>query len=116
MSWSSSLLLILNYPYPVNQDPAKHNIDAILDNRLISLRMPKVRAIFELQSAILKYLSQYMHSQDFSEIKTSKLIGSGTEGGTGLFEVEYFEDKVYLAQSPQFYKQAMVSSGLRTGL
>jgi nondiscriminating aspartyl-tRNA synthetase len=99
-------------PLPVNQDPAKHNIDAILDNRLISLRMPKVRAIFELQSAILKYLSQYMHSQDFSEIKTSKLIGSGTEGGTGLFEVEYFEDKVYLAQSPQFYKQAMVSSGL----
>jgi nondiscriminating aspartyl-tRNA synthetase len=70
-------------PLPVNQDPSKHNIDAILDNRLISLRMPKVRAIFELQSAILKYLSQYMHSQDFSEIKTSKLIGSGTEGGTG---------------------------------
>jgi len=99
-------------PLPVNQDPSKYNIDSLLDHRLISLRMPKVRAIFQIQSAILGYLGEYMRSQEFSEIKTSKLIGSGTEGGTGLFEVEYFEDKVYLAQSPQFYKQAMVSSGL----
>ncbi|MFO7975174.1 MAG: amino acid--tRNA ligase-related protein, partial [Candidatus Hydrogenedentota bacterium] len=36
----------------------------------------------------------------------------GTEGGTGLFEVQYFENSVYLAQSPQFYKQAMVASGM----
>ncbi|GAB1458027.1 hypothetical protein MASR2M48_33350 [Spirochaetota bacterium] len=45
-------------------------------------------------------------------MKSSKLIGSGTEGGTGLFEVDYFDTKVYLAQSPQFYKQTMVASGM----
>lgn len=99
-------------PIPINQDPEKLNIDSILDNRILSLRIPKLRAVFELQSSLLKYLSEYMHSQGFNEMKTSKLIGSGTEGGTGLFEVEYFDTKVYLAQSPQFYKQAMVSSGL----
>jgi len=101
-----------NLPIPVNQDPDKLNIDALLDYRMLSLRNPKVRDIFKVQSMILKYLSEYMHSQNFSEIKTSKLIGSGTEGGTGLFTVEYFDEKVFLAQSPQFYKQAMVSSGL----
>ncbi|MCG8481294.1 MAG: aspartate--tRNA(Asn) ligase, partial [Spirochaetales bacterium] len=41
-----------------------------------------------------------------------KIISSGTEGGTGLFSVDYFGERVYLAQSPQFYKQAMVASGL----
>ncbi|KGE71907.1 aspartate--tRNA(Asn) ligase [Spirochaeta lutea] len=99
-------------PVPVNQDPKNFGIEAILDNRLISLRNPKIRSIFTLQSEICRYFAEYLHNQDFTEIKTSKLIGSGTEGGTGLFEVEYFDTKVYLAQSPQFYKQAMVSSGM----
>lgn len=99
-------------PISVSGDVDSFGIDTLLDNRIMSLRMPKVRAIFELQSVITHLFADYLRGQDFTEIKTSKLIGSGTEGGTGLFEVEYFDDRVYLAQSPQFYKQAMVASGL----
>jgi len=40
-----------------------------------------------------------------------KGIIEGAEGGTEVFEVKYFEEKAYLAQSPQFYKQMMVASG-----
>jgi nondiscriminating aspartyl-tRNA synthetase len=99
-------------PIPVNQDPDKISLDAVLDNRMISLRVPKIRSIFRVQSTIIKAFAEYLRSQDFTEIKTSKLIGSGTEGGTGLFTVDYFDTKVFLAQSPQFYKQAMISSGM----
>jgi nondiscriminating aspartyl-tRNA synthetase len=99
-------------PIPVNQDPEKLSLEALLDNRMISIRIPKIRSIFRVQSTILKGFAEYLREQEFTEIKTSKLIGSGTEGGTGLFTVEYFDTKVYLAQSPQFYKQAMISSGL----
>ncbi|WP_020611973.1 aspartate--tRNA(Asn) ligase [Sediminispirochaeta bajacaliforniensis] len=99
-------------PIQVNGDPDKLGIEAILDNRVISLRNPKIRSIFHLQSNILAYFAEYLRSQDFTEIKSSKLIGSGSEGGTGLFEVEYFDRKVYLAQSPQLYKQTMVASGM----
>jgi nondiscriminating aspartyl-tRNA synthetase len=87
-------------------------LDSILDNRQIALRNPKILNIFRLQSAIVQYFCEQLRSEGFTEIKTSKLIGTGTEGGTGLFEVEYFEKKAYLAQSPQFFKQAMVASGL----
>jgi len=99
-------------PVPINQEPDKLNIDALLDNRMLTLRNPKIRSIFYLQSDILAYFAEYMRSRDFTEIKSSKLIGSGSEGGTGLFEVEYFDRKVYLAQSPQLYKQAMVANGM----
>jgi nondiscriminating aspartyl-tRNA synthetase len=99
-------------PVPVNQDPEKLSIDVILDYRMISLRIPKIRSIFNLQSGILKLFAEHMRGESFTEIKTSKLIGTGTEGGTGLFPVEYFDTKVFLAQSPQFYKQAMISSGM----
>ncbi len=99
-------------PYPVNGDPARIGLDAILDQRPLSLRNPKLRAIFYVQSTIIDAFSSFLRARDFTEMKTSKLIGSGTEGGTGLFAVDYFDATVYLAQSPQFYKQTMVASGM----
>ncbi len=99
-------------PFQVNGDPDKVGLEAVLDHRVISLRNPKIRDIFYLQSSLLSSFAEYLRGQDFTEIKSSKLIGTGTEGGTGLFAVEYFENRVYLAQSPQFYKQAMVASGM----
>lgn len=99
-------------PVPVNQDPTGVGLESILDNRIVSIRNPKIRHIFEVQAAVLHYFADFLRAQGFTEIKSSKLIGTGTEGGTGLFAVDYFGDQVFLAQSPQFYKQAMVASGL----
>jgi nondiscriminating aspartyl-tRNA synthetase len=99
-------------PIPVNQDPAGLGIDAVLDNRIISLRNPAIREVFHVQATIAEAFAEYLRAQGFTEIKSSKLIGTGTEGGTGLFAVDYFGERVYLAQSPQFYKQAMVASGM----
>jgi nondiscriminating aspartyl-tRNA synthetase len=99
-------------PYQVNGDPAKAGLDVTLDNRALSLRNPKIRSIFKIQATIIDAFSAYLRGRDFTEIKTSKLVGGGTEGGAELFEVEYFDRKVCLAQSPQIYKQIMVASGL----
>ncbi|MDR2101995.1 MAG: aspartate--tRNA(Asn) ligase [Treponema sp.] len=99
-------------PYQVNGDVSKIGLEAILDNRALSLRNPKIRAIFKVQAVIIEAFSSYLRGEDFTEIKTSKLVGGGTEGGAELFEVEYFDKKLCLAQSPQIYKQIMVASGL----
>ncbi|MCL2127431.1 MAG: aspartate--tRNA(Asn) ligase [Treponema sp.] len=99
-------------PFQVNGDIAKLGLETILDNRLLSVRHPKIRAIFNVQAAVVQAFSAWLRGQGFTEIKTSKLVWGGTEGGTELFEVEYFDRKVCLAQSPQFYKEAMVSSGM----
>ncbi len=99
-------------PVPVNQPLDGVGIDALLDHRIVSLRNIKVRHIFELQATVVQAFAEFLRSQGFTEIKSSKLIGTGTEGGTGLFTVDYFGDQVFLAQSPQFYKQAMVASGM----
>jgi len=99
-------------PFPVNGDVSKIGLDVILDNRALSLRNPRIRSIFSVQSTIIDAFGSFLRGRGFTEMKTSKLIGSGTEGGTGLFEVDYFDTKVYLAQSPQFYKQTMVATGM----
>ena len=99
-------------PFQVNADINKSGLETILDNRILSLRNPKIRSIFNVQSTIIEAFSAYLRSKDFTEIKTSKLVWGGTEGGTELFEVEYFDRKVFLAQSPQYYKEVMVASGM----
>ena len=87
-------------------------LEALLDHRMLSLRAPRIQAVFRIQAAIIAHFCAYLRREGFTEIKSSKLIASGTEGGTGLFSVDYFGKKVYLAQSPQFYKQALVASGM----
>jgi nondiscriminating aspartyl-tRNA synthetase len=100
-----------NLPISVNQSSGEVGLETLLDNRMLSLRNLEIRDVFRVQDRIMKHFADHMRSEDFTEIKTSKIIGTGTEGGTGLFEVDYFGSPVYLAQSPQFYKQAMVASG-----
>jgi nondiscriminating aspartyl-tRNA synthetase len=99
-------------PFQVNGDVARMGLEAVLDNRGLSLRNPKIRAIFKVQATVVKAFADHLRSEDFTEIKTSKLVGGSTEGGTELFEVDYFDRKVWLAQSPQAYKETMVGSGL----
>jgi nondiscriminating aspartyl-tRNA synthetase len=99
-------------PFQVNGDIGRMGLDVILDNRLLSLRHPKVCSIFRVQSTIIDAFAAFLRGLDFTEIKSSKLTAGSTEGGTNLFQVDYFERKLYLAQSPQLYKEALVASGL----
>jgi aspartyl-tRNA synthetase len=39
-------------------------------------------------------------------------MGTASESGSQVFKVKYFDTTAYLAQSPQFYKQAAIASGL----
>ena len=99
-------------PFQVNGDVTKTGLEAILDNRALSLRSPKIRSIFKVQATIIEAFSAHLRCEGFTEIKTSKLVNSATEGGAGLFEVDYFDRKLCLAQSPQAYKETMVAAGL----
>ncbi len=88
------------------------DIDTRLDNRFMDIRKPKVTAIFKIRSEILRAAREYLLSQAFIEIQTPKITASGTEGGTELFPISYFEREAFLAQSPQLYKQTMMATGM----
>lgn len=85
------------------------NLDTLLDNRPITLRRPRERAIFKVQAEIVRAWREYLNSQGFTEFQAPKLVGGDAEGGAEVFRVEYFNDKpASLATSPQLYKQIMV--------
>ena len=83
-------------------------LNTILDYRPVSLRNPYQRAIFKLQEGIARGFREYLMKNEFTEIRSPKINYAGAEGGTNVFKLDYFGKQVYLAQSPQLYKQALV--------
>lgn len=92
-----------------NKDAA--GIDTRMDNRFIDLRNDINFNIFKIQTDFVRAMRQYLYENDFTEIHTPKLIGAASESGSEVFAVDYFGDKAYLAQSPQFYKQMAIAAG-----
>lgn len=82
-----------------------------LDYRWLDLRKPKSRLIFEISSAVMRYMREYFQKEGFFEFSTPKLMATPSESKAELFKVKYFERDAYLAQSAQFYKQMAMASG-----
>jgi nondiscriminating aspartyl-tRNA synthetase len=92
-------------PFNSSSDIRGVSSDILLEYRPLALRNERVGDIFRIQAAILQYFREFLTSQRFTEIVSSKIVAGGTEGGTNLFAVQYFDRVAYLAQSPQFYKE-----------
>lgn len=94
---------------PIKDDS---EIDSRMDYRWIDLRREQNQLMIRLQTTLTAALREFSLAHGFVEIHTPKLIGAASESGSDVFEVKYFDTKAYLAQSPQFYKQMAMASGL----
>ena len=95
-------------PVVITKKQVNCDLSTKLDYRPVTLRNPKERAIFKLQEGIQRGFREFLTKQDFTEIHSPKINFAGAEGGTNVFKLDYFGKQVYLAQSPQLYKQALV--------
>ena len=95
-------------PVVINKKQMQCDLNTKIDYRAVTLRNPKERAIFKIQEGIQRGFREFLTSQNFTEVHTPKINFAGAEGGTNVFKLDYFGKTVYLAQSPQLYKQALV--------
>ena len=95
-------------PLPLGRRALRAGLPVLLDSAVISNRHPSRRAMFGLASETMAGFRGELDRQGFTEIATPKILGTSTEGGSNVFAVDYFGRPAFLAQSPQFYKQAMV--------
>ncbi len=94
---------------PIKDDS---DIDCRMDYRWIDLRRDKNHLMLKLQTTLTAAMREFLVERNFVEIHTPKLIAAASESGSDVFEVKYFDTTAYLAQSPQFYKQMAMASGL----
>ncbi len=100
---------------PLPLDPTEKvecELDTRLDARFMDIRRPCVLATFEIESAVLQYLRSFFCQKGLTEVFTPKIVAAATEGGTDLFPISYFEKEAFLNQSPQLFKQMLMSAGM----
>lgn len=95
-------------PFDMGGKSLDLQLPTLLDFRGLTLRHPKIKAIFKVQEVVIDAFRKGLKQKDFTEFQAPVIIPQTAEGGSEVFEVKYFEHKAYLAQSPQFYKQIMV--------
>lgn len=97
-------------PLEISNDRKMKNLqlETLLDERVITLRNPRIRAIMKVADGVMYGFRQFLRQEGFTEFVPPKMVMGGAEGGADMFMVKYFDQRAYLNQSPQQYKQAMV--------
>lgn len=93
--------------FPINKDL---NEELLGDRRHLWLRSRKMNAILKIRSTVIGALHEYFRSKGFYEFQSPILIPGGAEEGPTMFEVKYFDKKMYLAQTWQLYAEAAIYS------
>lgn len=97
-------------PFDMSADGFNLDLTTELDHRALTLRHPRLQAIFKVQAVIIDSFREYMKSQGFFEFQAPSIAPATAEGGAEVFQVQYFDKKAYLSQSPQLYKQIVMTA------
>ena len=95
-------------PFDLYRPTVPAALPTLLDHAPVALRHPSLSAPFQLSAASVAGFRAALDALSFTEIHTPKVVSSATESGANVFTLDWFGRPAYLAQSPQFFKQAMV--------
>ena len=95
-------------PFDLYRPTVPAALPTILDHAPVALRHPRLRARFTVAAAGVAGFRAALDGLGFTETYTPKIVSSATESGANVFGIDYFGRRAYLAQSPQFFKQALV--------
>ncbi len=90
--------------YPIT--PKAHGPDFLLSHRHLWLRSRRQYIIMEIRHTVIDAIRRFFNERGFVLIDTPIFAPSAGEGESTLFEVDYFGEPVYLAQTGQLYLEA----------
>lgn len=96
-------------PFDMGGKELNLELPTLLDYRALTLKHPKQKEIFKVQASVARGFRESSEELDCLEVFTPTIAASATEGGAEVFKVDYYGNDAFLVQSPQLYKQIMVS-------
>ncbi|MBI5864401.1 MAG: asparagine--tRNA ligase, partial [Planctomycetes bacterium] len=94
--------------YPITPKP--HGIEFLMERRHLWFRSKRQWHILRVRATVIDAIRQFFNSRGFVLIDTPIFAPSAGEGAQTLFTVDYFGDKVYMAQTGQLYLEAACMS------
>lgn len=93
--------------FPITEEPST---SFLMDVRHLWLRSPQIRKMIKARQNTLDYFREFFREKEFYEVQPPLLTQAGVEGGSTLFELDYFDETAYLTQSSQLYLEAFMTS------
>ncbi|MGW8319476.1 MAG: asparagine--tRNA ligase [Candidatus Promineifilaceae bacterium] len=90
--------------YPIG--PKEHGIEFLMDHRHLWLRSSLQWAVMRVRAVVKRAIIDFLDGEGFLNVDTPIITPSAAEGTSTLFEVDFFDEKAYLAQTGQLYNEA----------
>lgn len=97
-------------PFDMSLDGFNLDLPTELDNRALTMRHPKIQAVFKVKETIIDAFREIMKQNMFFEFQAPSIAPATAEGGAEVFKINYFDKSAYLSQSPQLYKQIVMTA------
>jgi asparaginyl-tRNA synthetase len=92
-------------PFPISKDLSE---EYLLDVRHLWIRSQKLTKIMQIRSTIITGIHEFFQKKGYTLFDPPIFTPNACEGGSTLFEVKYFDTKMYLTQSWQLYAEAAI--------
>lgn len=93
--------------FPITRDKSD---EFLRDIRHLWIRSKYISSILKVRSEVFKAIHDFCRSKGYIEVQSPIFTTAACEGGATLFEVKYFDEKLYLSQSWQLYAEAVIQS------
>jgi aspartyl-tRNA synthetase len=100
-------------PFDISSDGREINEEVRLAHRYIDLRRPRMQANIRNRSKAIQFIREFFTREGFVEVETPYMTKSTPEGSRDyIIPSRLYQGKFYaLPQSPQQYKQLLMSAG-----
>ena len=92
--------------YPIT--PKDHGTEFLMNHRHLWVRSNRQWAILRIRATIIRAMRDWLDDQGFLLVDTPIITPAAGEETTTLFEVDYFGDQAFLAQTGQLYNEANI--------
>ena len=92
--------------YPIT--PKDHGTEYLMNHRHLWVRSNRQWAILRIRATIIKAMRDWLDDQGFLLVDTPIITPAAGEETTTLFDVDYFGETAYLAQTGQLYNEANI--------
>lgn len=84
--------------------------DILLDQRHLVIRGDIASSCLRFRSIASKAFRDFMHSRHLAEVCPPLMVQTQAEGGSSVFDFDYYGEKAYLTQSSQLYLETVLPS------
>ena len=93
--------------FPITKDQSE---EFLRDKRHLWIRSRRMNAIMRIRSTVTGAIHEFFRGRGYHEFTPPIFTPIQCEGGSTLFEVDYYDRKLFLTQSWQLYAEAAVFS------